>query len=157
MWRTARESVTELKRKRKRNESNLDFMSSYPTRNLDSFYVPCSCFSLRVHAKPSGCFLKFGPKRRLQSEYILLSRRGGTSHTAFLLSFSVLTSQRFLLPSSFEHFRFLFVKQARVLKYCIYSYSNKRQGAYRISSVTLQVRRLFEGGIYLKVGRDKEM
>ena len=75
-------------------------MSSYSKRNLDSFYVPRSCFSLKVHAKPSGVFLKFGPKRRLQSEYILLTWRGGTSHTA-LLSFSVFASQRFQLPQSF--------------------------------------------------------
>ena len=92
----------------KRNESNLDFMSSYFTRNLDSFYVPRSCFSLKVHAKPSGCFLKFGPKRRLQSGYIPLSWRGGTSHTALLLSFSVLASQRFQLPSSFWAFSFFY-------------------------------------------------
>ena len=59
----------------------------------------------------AAVFLKFGPKRRFQSEYILLSGRGRTSQTALFLSFSVLASQRFQLPSSFEHFRF-FIRKA---------------------------------------------
>lgn len=132
MWRTARESVTELKKKRKRNESNLDFIRSYSKRNLDSFYVPRSCFSLIVHAKPSGCFLKFDPKRRCKVNTYCYQGEAGPYIPLFFSPSQYFGLNDFNFPHRFEHFHFLFVKQ--VLKYCIYSYSNKRRGVYQIFS-----------------------
>ena len=125
MWRTARESVTELKKKRITNESNLDFMCSYSKRNLDSMFhalVSLEKFMLNQAA----VFLNLAPNDGSKVNTYCFQGEAGPHTPLFFSPSQYLRLNDFNFPHRLSIFVFLFVKPARVLKYCIYSYSNKR-------------------------------